>query len=339
MKSTKQRGVLTPRVTIVVPARNEAADIDRCLAAVANQDYPAGLLEVLVIDGASSDGTAAIAEAAFRKRGMVGGRVITNPAGTTPSNLNTGLNHAEGDILCRVDARSVIQPDYVSRIVDLLVGLPGIAVVGGAQIAVPRSGGRMERGVARALNNRWGMGFSRYRRGAASGPSDTVYLGAFRTAQLRSVGGWDERLNTNQDFDLNRRMSRLGTVWFDAELQVDYLPRATLGELFNQYRRFGQWKVRYWRMTQDRPQSRQVVLVIGPPVMASAIVLLGLKRSWRIPVLGGAALAAGAVEVLGSDGPPSRSPAVHLAGLSAIATVATGWLVGVWSELFHRAHA
>ena len=327
----------TPFVTILIPARNEIHDIERCLAGVAAQDYPADMLEVLVVDGASTDGTPEATEAAFLQLGVVNGRVITNPAGTTPSNLNTGLAHAAGEILCRVDARSVIQPDYVSRIVDLLVEFPDIAVVGGAQVALARSEAPVAQGVARALNNHWGMGFSRYRRGAASGPSDTVYLGAFRTEQLRSVGGWDERLNTNQDFDLNRRMSRLGTVWFDSELHVGYLPRATVAELFSQYRRFGRWKVRYWRMTNDRPQARQLALIVGAPtatVLGVTAFALGGRRT-RLAVAAAAAAAAAATDTMGSRVPaPLR---VRVAAVATLACTSAGWLSGVATELFHRA--
>lgn len=323
----------TPLVTVVIPARNESLDIEGCIRAVANQDYPVDMLEVLVIDGASTDGTAAIAEAAFLQLGVVNGRVIANHAGATPSNLNTGLTHAAGEILCRVDARSVIASDYVSRIVDVLLEFPDIAVVGGAQVALPRSDAPVAQGVARALNNRWGMGFSRYRRGAASGPSDTVYLGAFRTAQLVSVGGWDERLETNQDFDLNRRMSRLGTVWFDAELKVGYLPRATVAELFAQYRRFGRWKVRYWRMTKDRPQARQLALIVGAPTLtiaALAAFVLGGRRT-RVAVATTAVVTAAVTDTLGSHVlAPLR---VRTAAITTLACTSAGWLFGVATEL------
>lgn len=325
-----------PLVTVVIPARNEAAGIDWCLGAVADQDYPAGQLQVLVVDGASTDGTAAVAEAAFRRLGLVDARVIANPAGTTPSNLNTGLAHASGEIVCRVDARSVIPRDYVSRIVDLLSQFPEIAVVGGAQVALARSERSMARGVARALNNHWGMGFSRYRRGAASGPSDTVYLGAFRTQQVRSVGGWDERFDTNQDFDLNRRMSGFGMVWFDAELNVGYLPRPTLAELFLQYRRFGAWKVRYWRMTKDRPQCRQLAILAGAPT--AILVALGAFAfgGWRtrVAVAGMATAAAAVTDIIGSRGPaPVRE---RTAAVATLACTSSGWLSGVVAELFHH---
>jgi glycosyltransferase involved in cell wall biosynthesis len=325
----------TPLVTVVIPARNEAADIEQCLEAVADQDYPGDKVEVLVVDGASTDRTAAAANAAFTRLG-IRGRVITNPAGTTPSNLNAGLAQAAGDVLCRVDARSVIPSGYVSRVVDILAALPEVAVVGGAQVALARSDGAVAQGVARALNNHWGMGFSRYRRGAASGPSDTVYLGAFRTAQLRASGGWDERLSTNQDFDLNRRMSRMGTVWFDAELNVGYLPRPNLRELYRQYRRFGQWKVRYWRMTKDRPQRRQVAIVVGAPTAALTgllVVVFGGRRS-RLAVIALATAAAALTDILGSRAP---APLRHrVAAVVTLACTSTGWLSGILAELFRQ---
>ena len=149
--------------------------------------------------------------------------------------------------------------------------------MGGSQVAVPRSDSTQDLGIARALNNKYGMGLSRYRRGARSGPSDTVYLGAFRTAELRRAGGWDERLATNQDFDLNRRMAEFGIVWFEAGLPVGYLPRASVAELFHQYHRFGRWKVRYWRTTGDRPQRRQLILLLGPPAMGVGVALVARR--------------------------------------------------------------
>src|SRR5262249_38493878 len=156
-----------------------------------------------------------------------------------------------------------------------------------------------------ALNNRWGMGLSRYRRGAESGAADTVYLGAFRTADLRAVGGWSLEFPTNQDFELNRRMAERGLVWFDAGIPVEDGPRPDLGSLYRQYKRFGAWKVRYWRRTGDRPQPRQVALLVGVPAataLAAAVVATGSSRR-RVTALAAAAAAAAFVELRGSARP------------------------------------
>ncbi|MBX3314773.1 MAG: glycosyltransferase [Actinobacteria bacterium] len=324
-----------PTVTVVVPARDEAADIERCCRALVAQDHPHDDIEIVVVDGASDDDTAAIAR---RSLGTTFDRVevVRNEVGATPANLNRGLAEARGRIVVRVDARSIVPPEYVRRLVETLDGDPTVAVAGGAQVASPRRSGAAAVGIARALNNRFTMGLSRYRRGGPSGPSDTVYLGSFRTDQLRSLGGWDERLPTNQDFDLNRRMATLGSVWFVGDLSVDYLPRASHADLWRQYVRFGGWKVRYWRTTGDRPQPRQLLaLAVGPSALAAGLVLLVSPTPVRRAGLVAAVAGAVAVEAVGSSGPDGGLRA-RLASIAAIGCVSGGWSFGAWRALLGR---
>ena len=320
-----------PLVTVLIPARDEAASIDRCLDHVLAQTWPADRLEVLVVDGGSGDGTGERAAARLEGAGLHRWAVLDNPVGRTPSNLNRGLAEATGDVLCRVDARSLVPPDYVACCVEVLADRPDVVVTGGAQVAEARDDGPVAVGIARALNNRWGMGGSRYRSGAASGPAETVYLGAFRTAQLRAAGGWDERYHTNQDFELNRRLGRQGVVWVDARLAVGYLPRPDLAGLWRQYRRFGSWKVRYWRDSGDPPQGRQRLLLAAPPVagvLGAAWVLRRhpLRRAVVAGALGGAGLLA--VDAAGTSGPPG-GPAARAVAAAATVVVGLGWWTGV----------
>lgn len=324
-----------PLVTVVVPARNEERDIGDCLDAILAQDHPHHRLEVVVVDGASTDRTAELAEKHLAAGNLARAIVVRNHRGDTPSNLNLGLAEARGEVLCRVDARSLIPSHYVRRCAEVLGQRPEVAVVGGAQVAVPRDLSPTATGIARALNNRWGMGLARYRRGASSGPADTVYLGAFRTDDLRAAGGWDERFPTNQDFELNRRMSQRGIVWFEAGMEVGYRPRESLGDLFRQYQRFGSWKVRYWRETGDRPRPRQVAMLVVP-VVGTAAVALSLtrpRRARRVAAL--SAASAALFEIAGPRG-PSTSPAGHLVSLGASVAVAGGWTLGAWGELLRH---
>lgn len=323
-----------PMVTVVIPARNEAGDIAACIDCIAAQDHPHDRMEVVVVDGGSTDGTAAAATAALAGRDFAHVAVLPNREATTPSNLNVGLRYATGEIVVRVDARTRIEPHYVRECATVLTERPDVAVVGGAQRALARDGSWRATGIARALNNRYSMGGSAYRRATTSGPSDTVYLGAFRRAELLEVRGWDERMLSNQDFDLNRRMSERGTVWFDATLQSGYIPRASFGDLWKQYVRFGRAKVIYWRTTGDRPQPRQRALLALPVVGVLVLALAGVRgRALPLAAVGAAGLLG--LEGLGTDERRS-SPFAHVGGLIGMLCVGAGWTVGAWREALHR---
>ena len=96
-------------VTVLVPAKDEAQWIDGCLASVAAQDYPHHLLEVIVVvDAQTVDPTERDARAALAHSDYFHAEVVCHHSGGTPTNLNAGLARAQGEIVCRVDARSRI---------------------------------------------------------------------------------------------------------------------------------------------------------------------------------------------------------------------------------------
>lgn len=321
-----------PLVTVVVPVLDEADHIADCLAAVVAQDYALDRLEVVVVDGGSTDGTPALAWNALDGR-VPKFDIVDTTRGSRPANLNAGLEQATGSYLCRVDARSRIPVDYVRRAVEVLESRPDVAVVGGAQTAVSGRG-RSGPGVARALNNPIGMGLARYRAGGRATATDTVYLGFFRVDDLRRVGGWDEDWETNQDFELNRRLGRTGLVWFDPALAVGYVPRSELRSLGSQYHRFGRWKVRYWRRSGDRPRPRQLILLLG----AGVAVVGGLGagrlalRDRRSAGMVAAALAGTAALFESASAGPRGGLRDRVVSVAASGVVAGGWISGVVRE-------
>lgn len=321
-----------PMVTVLIPARNEERDIERCLRAVLSQDHPHDRMEIVLVDGGSTDRTAEVA-ARVLTGGDVAWKIVDNPIGITPSNLNAGLAAASGSVMCRVDCRSIVPPEYVRMCADVLQNQPEVSVVGGAQIALPRDASVRASGIARALNNRYAMGGSRYRSGATSGATDTVYMGSFRTQELRDIGGWDEYFATNQDFDLNRRMGRIGLIWFDDRLQVGYVPRRSIGELRSQYHRFGRWKVRYWRRTGDPIQRRQRILLLGVPLglLAGAVGAVAVPRGRRRWILLSGICALALVDELGSATTPGSLGTRIVAG-AAVPQIGLAWWTGVVRE-------
>lgn len=320
-----------PLVSIIVPARNEEEHIGHCLQAIGNQDYPLSQLEVIVVDGASDDRTVDLCRDMLWEYDFKSFVVVGNPRSTTPTSLNHGLAKATGTYICRVDARSILPEDYVSRCCDLLENDSGISVVGGSQVAIaPPGSGVVRSGITRALNNRYSMGGARYRSGATSGRSDTAYLGFFNAEHLRSIDGWDESLPTNQDFDVCQRIAALGEVWFLSDLPVGYVGRKSLASLARQYRRFGQWKGVYWR-TRRRPLLRQLLLLAVTPLVAPPVFLLAVRAPRSAAAIIAAALLG--IDQIGSRRGTEDGLHIRLSACLAMVTIGASWSLGAWLEL------
>lgn len=96
-----------PTVSVVIPARDDAAELDRCLRALAAQTVAPH--EVVVVDNASTDGTAAVAA-------RHGARVLHEPRVGIASAAATGYDAATGDVVGRLDADSRPGPGWVERV-------------------------------------------------------------------------------------------------------------------------------------------------------------------------------------------------------------------------------
>jgi len=105
-----------PFVSVVVAARNEAFHIEGCLRALAAQDYPAHLLEIVIVDDRSTDGTRQIVEsfaAQFRNLHLI---CIDNAgewASSKKNALRTGVADANGSVLLFTDADCVPPPRWI----------------------------------------------------------------------------------------------------------------------------------------------------------------------------------------------------------------------------------
>ncbi len=281
MNSSPEGRDSPPHVSVVVPARNCAAVLGDCLSAIGAQTYR-GPMDVTVAVAPSRDGTRQVLAAPCMEIPL---QVVDNPSGTTPAGLNLAVAASRGAIVARVDAQSRVPPDYIERAVRTLSST-GAANVGGVQR--PTSSGGLQGAIAAAMASPFGGGPAAFRRGHRAGPADTVYLGVFDRDALESVGGFDETLERNQDYELNWRLRRQGhTVWLDPSLVVDYVPRADYAGLARQYFSYGTWKRRMLMRHRRSLQLRQLAapaLVAG--LAASAIELArGRLRGAAVPAL------------------------------------------------------
>lgn len=118
---TRRPGVAD--ITVVVPARDDAAHLARCLAAIARQTHQA--FEVVVVDNASTDSTAEVARDA-------GARVVHESRVGIPAAASRGYDAVEGGIIARCDADSLPPADWLERIASSFAADPTLSAVTGA---------------------------------------------------------------------------------------------------------------------------------------------------------------------------------------------------------------
>jgi succinoglycan biosynthesis protein ExoA len=312
-----------PSVSVVIPARDAAETLETAVGSALLQDCP-GPLEVVIAVGPSGDGTEAIAQRLADQDGRV--RWLDNPAGITPTGLNRAIAASSGQVVVRLDAHAALEPGYVATAIAILRDT-GAANVGGRQRPVGEAG--FARAVARAMSSPAGAGGAAYRTGTAPADVETVYLGVFRREALEAVGGFDERLVRNQDYELNHRLRAAGgRVHFHPDLAVDYRPRATLVALARQYHDYGAWKRYVLRQHPDSVKPRQLV----PPAIVVVLLVTGLMAIaglwWPF-----AAVAGGYVlGLLAAGVQAARSVTLGVTTALALATMhlawGTGFLVG-----------
>jgi succinoglycan biosynthesis protein ExoA len=316
----------SPLATVVIPVLNEERGIADCLASVLANTLPDGEIEFLVIDGGSTDRSRAIIADHARRDPRL--RLLDNPARLQAAAFNIGIAEARGPYLVRMDAHSLYAADYVAESIRLLEAT-GAVNVGGVQRAAGHT--PLGRAIAAAVSSPFAAGDAKYRNATAPSWVDTVYLGAWRTADLRAIGGMRTDLAVNEDYEMNVRLrSRGGRIHLSPSIRSTYFVRGSLPKLARQYARYGFWKV---RTLMDHPQSlrwRQLVapvFVLGVAVTPLVVFAVG----W----LGAAHLVLyGIVNVASSIVVASRTSWRNLPVLPLIfLTIHVAWGGGFWAGL------
>ena len=261
MSSPAQREL--PFVSVVVPIRNEAAFIGRCLTSVLAQTYPPSRMEIVVVDGDSTDGTQEIVSG-FRHRGLPL-RLIRNPKQIVPTGLNAGIAAARGEVIARVDGHCEIAPDYLERAVSHLQS--GVDAVGGPLETIGTT--TVARAIATAMSSRFGVGDSAFRTLTdRTATVDTVAFPVYRRSVLDRLGPFDEELVRNQDDEYNYRLRKSGgRILLASDVRSRYYSRSSLKALVRQYFQYGYWKVRVLQKHPRQMRARQFI----PPIFVGAL--------------------------------------------------------------------
>lgn len=243
-----------PLVSVVVPSRNEVRYIEKCINSILSSDYSS--IEVIVVDGQSTDGTRELLIERFGKCSAVS--VIDNFDRITPCAFNLGVEKSCGTYVQIVGARNILSADYITKMVKKLEENPQIGCVGGNYVHC--SDTRQGEWISCAMESWFGVGTSNYRTRNESGFVDTVGVPMFRRRIFQEIGNFDENLIRNQDDDFSFRILKAGyKIFYLKDAEVKYFVRASFTRVFKQYFQYGYFKVFVNRKHRVLTTIRQVV--------------------------------------------------------------------------------
>lgn len=261
-----------PRVSFVIPVRDDARRLERCLASISRNHYPRELVQVVVVDNGSRDDSSAVARAAAA--------VVLTANGRVAGLRNLGAGTADGDILAFVDADHEIDTGWIASAARAFA-VPDIAAAG-AQCDSPPG--------ANWVQQRYDTFRSRSVR-----PVDVDWLGsgnlAVRRRVFEQIGGFDASLETCEDVDLCNRLRLAGhrLVADPALRNVHFGDPATIRALF-----YGElWRGRNnFRVTIRGPRTfkhfRSVIVPIVDLLAIGGAAAALLFRVWPLALLCGA---------------------------------------------------
>ena len=106
-----------PMVSVIAPCRNEAPFLDKALRTILENDYPTELIELLVVDGMSTDSSREIVRHMANRDKRI--RLLDNPKKIVPSAMNIGIKASQGEYILRIDCHSTFASNYISKCIEL----------------------------------------------------------------------------------------------------------------------------------------------------------------------------------------------------------------------------
>lgn len=229
-------------LSVIVPIYNEEKYIAVCLDSILRQDFPKNNLEVLLVDGMSTDKTREIVQKYLDRYDFI--KLLDNPKRIAPCAMNVGIKASKGDVIIRLDAHVYYPKNYFSLLVVKLNELPKAENVGAICNTLPVDDSLAAQSIAAVLSSSFGMGNSHFRIGTDKEMEvDTVPFGCFHRRIFDKVGLYDEDLVRNQDDELNARIIKAGgKIYLIPQLVCEYYARDTAKKVYRMFYQYGMFK-------------------------------------------------------------------------------------------------
>lgn len=254
-----------PKISIIVATFNNEQTIGECLKALFELNYPRDLLEVIVVDGCSTDATLQIVQ-----RYPV--KLVSAPL-NAPAAYNYALKTVRSDVVAFIDSDAKVESEWLNKLVAYLRD-PQVAGVSGG-IETWNTENVWARSIGYDLKSR----YARLKRSVKRVATMNLLM---KKHVIEEVGGFDENLPSQYDTDLGFRITSRGyKILFDPNAKCYHFNRPTLGSYFRQQLQYGKNTAKLYLKHAHLARGDEITdfgMNIQPLLLlaAAAFILLGI---------------------------------------------------------------
>lgn len=264
----------SPKVSVIIPVKNEAVLLRRCLQSLDGLDYPKEALEIIVADGLSSDNTKEVALS-------FGAMVVTNDRQIVASGRNCGFRQATGEIIAFTDADCVFDPAWIKNSIKYFEDKT-LAGVSGVTLPPPDSSD-----FEKAVDFLFGLAeffyATAHRRNVTLARKIDDIPGCnaiYRREALEKVMPVDENLLTAEDVWMNFCLKKLGYKFILApDVRLWHYRRNSPGRFLRQAYRFAIGRAQVGKRAAKLLGPYHILAGIMPPLFILTAVILILSGS------------------------------------------------------------
>lgn len=228
-------------ISFVVIALNAEGTLDALFRCLKQQTYFHSRIEVILVDGISSDRTKE-KMISFRDSDQDFKRVVVldNPKKTLPCGWNVALDNVQGDAVLRVDAHTIFPDNFIELNVRDLN--KGENICGGKVVSIPAKKTKWSITLNEAENSMFGGSFAAFRHAETAQYVSTAAFAIYRKEVFDKVGKYNEQLTRTEDNEMHYRMKQAGyNFFYDPEIVSYRETRSSFGKLLKQKYLNGYW--------------------------------------------------------------------------------------------------
>lgn len=228
-------------ISFCVIAYNEENTIKSLFKDIKNQDYPHHKMEIVLVNSMSTDSTKEVMEEfADETKGFLRIIVVDNPKRNQASGWNVAIREAQGDVIIRIDAHTMIPSNFVSKSVACLER--GENITGGPRPNIAEEDTPWKHTLMLAEDSLFGSSIAPYRKGHHRTYVKSVFHGAYRREVFEKAGLFNEALGRTEDNEMHYRIRQAGyKICYDPQIISYQHTRNTWKKMIKQKYGNGYW--------------------------------------------------------------------------------------------------